>query len=69
MEIGAVFPQVEFPADALAVRDWAQAAEALGYRHIIAYDHVLGADPDRPGGWKGPYTYRDPFFSPFLLFS
>jgi probable F420-dependent oxidoreductase len=69
MEIGAVFPQIEFPADPAAVRDWAQAAEALGYRHVIAYDHVLGADPDRPGGWTGPYTHKDPFFSPFLLFS
>jgi probable F420-dependent oxidoreductase len=69
MEIGAVFPQTEFPADASAVRDWAQAAEALGYRHVMAYDHVLGADPDRPGGWNGPYTYQNPFFSPFLLFS
>jgi probable F420-dependent oxidoreductase len=69
LEIGAVFPQAEFPADAAAVRDWAQAAETLGYRHVMAYDHVLGADPNRPGGWNGPYTYQDPFFSPFLLFS
>jgi probable F420-dependent oxidoreductase len=69
MEIGAVFPQTEFPADASAVRDWAQTAASLGYRHVMAYDHVLGADPDRPGGWSGPYTYEDPFFSPFLLFS
>lgn len=69
MEFGAVFPQIEFPADPTAIRDWTQAAEALGYRHIIAYDHVLGADPNRPGGWRGPYTYEHPFFSPFLLFS
>ncbi|MDT8307120.1 MAG: LLM class F420-dependent oxidoreductase, partial [Anaerolineae bacterium] len=69
MEIGAVFPQAEFPPDVTAVRDWAHAAEALGYRHVLAYDHVLGADPQRPGGWTGPYTYQDPFFSPFLLFS
>jgi probable F420-dependent oxidoreductase len=69
MEIGAVFPQAEFPADPAAVRDWTQAAATLGYRHVMAYDHVLGADPNRPGGWNGPYTYEDPFFSPFLLFS
>jgi probable F420-dependent oxidoreductase len=36
---------------------------------VAAYDHVLGADPDRPGGWSGPYTYRHPFFEPFVLFS
>jgi probable F420-dependent oxidoreductase len=69
MQIGTVFPQAEFPADVAAVRDWVQAAAALGYRHVLAYDHVLGADPDRPGGWNGPYTYKDSFFSPFLLYS
>lgn len=69
MRIGVVFPQTEFPADPTAVRAYGQAVEALGYSHILAYDHVLGANPERPGGWHGPYTYRDPFFSPFLLFS
>ncbi len=69
MHIGVVFPQTEFPPDPAAIRAYGQAVEALGYSHILAYDHVLGANPDRPGGWQGPYTYRDPFFSPFLLFS
>ncbi|MBK9049538.1 MAG: LLM class F420-dependent oxidoreductase [Chloroflexi bacterium] len=69
MKIGVVFPQIEFPADAAAYRDYAQAAEALGYTHILAYDHILGANPDRPGGWSGPYTYQDPFHEPFTLFS
>lgn len=69
MKIGVVFPQTEFPADAAAYRDYAQAAEALGYTHILAYDHILGANPDRPGGWSGPYTYLDPFHEPFTLFS
>lgn len=69
MRLGVVFPQTEFPSDAAAVRDYAQAAEALGYEHIVAYDHVLGANPERPGGWRGPYTHRDPFLEPFVLFS
>ena len=56
MHIGAVFPQTEFPPDPGAVREYAQTAEALGYSHIVAYDHVLGANPDRPGGWSGLYT-------------
>lgn len=67
--IGVVFPQTEFDPDPAAIKDYAQAAEALGYTHVLAYDHVLGANPDRPGGWRGPYTYRDPFYSPFLLFT
>lgn len=69
MQIGIVFPQVEFPPDPLAIRDWTQAAEESGFSHVLAYDHVLGANPERPGGWQGPYDYEDPFYSPFLLFS
>lgn len=69
MKIGVVFPQIEFSPDPLAVRDYAQAVEELGYTHLHAYDHVLGANPDRPSGWAGPYTYKNPFFEPFVLFS
>ena len=69
MHIGLVYPQTEYPTDPAAVRDYAQTAEALGYSHVLAYDHVLGANPARPGGWSGPYTYRDPFMEPFLLFT
>jgi len=69
MQYGVVFPQTEFPSDPLAIRDFAQAAEDLGYHHLLAYDHLLGANPDRPGGWSGPYTYTDPFQEPLVLFS
>ena len=69
MKIGVVFPQTEFPPDSVQVRDYAQAVEELGFSHIHAYDHILGANPDRPGGWTGPYTFRTPFFEPFVLFS
>ncbi len=69
MQTGLVYPQIEYPTDPAAVRDYAQTAEALGFTHVLAYDHVLGANPDRPGGWTGPYTYRDPFMEPFVLFT
>lgn len=68
MNIGVVFPQVEIGSNPAAIRDYAQAVEAMGYTHILAFDHVLGANPDRPGGWKGPYTYRHAFHEPFVLF-
>jgi probable F420-dependent oxidoreductase len=68
VHIGVVFPQVEIGADPGAIRDYAQAVEAMGYTHILTFDHVLGANPDRPGGWKGPYTYRHSFREPFVLF-
>lgn len=69
MKIGVIYPQTEYGNDPMAIRDYAQTAEALGYTHIVAYDHVLGANPDRPGGWSGPYTYQTPFQEVFVLFS
>ena len=56
MKIGLVFPQTEYGNVPIAIRDYAQTAEALGYSHVVAYDHVLGANPDRPGGWEVQMT-------------
>jgi probable F420-dependent oxidoreductase len=69
MKIGVVFPQTEIGSDPAAIRDYAQTAEGLGYSHVLAYDHVLGANPNRPGGWDGPYTFQTPFHEVFVLFS
>jgi probable F420-dependent oxidoreductase len=69
MKIGLIFPQIEFPSDPIAIRDYVQAAEGMGFNHLLAYDHVLGANPERPGGWQGPYTYMNPFQEPLILFS
>jgi probable F420-dependent oxidoreductase len=69
MKIGAVFPTTEIGDDPLAVRDFAQTAEELGYSHLLTYDHVLGAvHADREPPLGGPYTERDPFHEPFVLF-
>jgi len=68
MKLGAVFPTTEIGDDPHAIRDWAQAAEALGYASIIAYDHVLGADPrDRKPPLTGPYTHEHAFHEPLAL--
>ncbi|MGL4648783.1 MAG: LLM class F420-dependent oxidoreductase [Caldilineaceae bacterium] len=69
MRIGIVYPQTEYPTDRAALRDFAHAARDLGFTHILAYDHVLGANPNRPDGWKGPYTYRESFHEPLVLFA
>ena len=69
MKIGLVFPQTEFGNDTVALRDYTQTAESLGFTHVLAYDHVLGANPNRPGGWNGPYTYQTAFHEVFALFS
>ena len=68
MKIGAVFPQTEIGSDPGGIRDYAQAVEALGFNHLLAFDHVVGADPDRPGGWDRPYDKNSMFHEPMVLF-
>ena len=67
MQIGVTFPQTEIGADPAVIRDYAQAAEGMGYRHLVAFDHVLGADSTHRPGWRG-YTHRQMFHEPFVLF-
>ena len=67
MQLGVVFPQTEIGADRGSVRAYAQAVEDLGYEHVLAYDHVLGADPDRHPGFSGPYTHRSMFHEIMVL--
>ena len=68
MQLGVVFPQTEIGADPTAIRAYVEAAERAGYGHLLAYDHVLGADPDRPGGFRGPYTHLTMFHEPMVLY-
>ena len=68
MRIGVVFPQTELGGDAGALRAYAEGVEALGYRHLLAYDHVLGADPEAHAPWRGPYTIATTFHEPFVMF-
>ncbi len=66
MRVGVVFPQTEIGVDPGGVADFARTAEDIGYHHLVAYDHVLGAVP-RGAGWLG-YTHRDLFHEPLVLF-
>ncbi len=68
MNIGVVFPQTEIGADRGAIRSYAQRVEELGFSHVLAYDHVLGADPAMHAGWSGPYDVHTTFHEPFVLF-
>lgn len=70
MEIGVTYPQIELRGDPSAVGGFGRAAEDLGFSHILAYDHVLGAvHADRIPPLAGPYTERDPFHDPFVMFA
>jgi probable F420-dependent oxidoreductase len=68
MRIGVVFPQTELGGDVGAVRAYGQGAQALGFQHLLAYDHVVGADPAVYPGWDGPYDLHTTFHEPFVMF-
>ena len=69
MKLGAVYPHQEIGSDPAVIRDWAQTAEGLGFSHIVAYDHVLGAaNCERETALYGPYDERDAFHEPMVLF-
>jgi probable F420-dependent oxidoreductase len=68
VRIGVVFPQTEIGADAGAVRAYAEHVEGLGFDHLLAYDHVVGADPTVHVGWDGPYDVRTTFHEPLVTF-
>ena len=67
MRIGVVFPQNEIGEDPNVVRDYAQTVEGLGYNHLLAYDHVLGANPASRPEWRG-YKHTDLFHEILVLF-
>lgn len=68
LSVGVTFPQNEIGNDPLVIRDYAQAVESMGYAFLLAYDHVLGANPERPGGWTGVYNHKNAFHEPFVLY-
>ncbi|MCA1647844.1 MAG: LLM class F420-dependent oxidoreductase [Chloroflexi bacterium] len=68
MQVGVVIPQIEIGSDPGGVRAYAQAVGGLGFKHLMAYDHVLGADSVGHPGWSGPYDVNSLFHEPFVLF-
>jgi probable F420-dependent oxidoreductase len=68
MQIGVTYPQTELPTDAGTVRNYVTAVEALGYQHVLIYDHVLGADPAVHGETSRPYTIDTTFHEPLVFF-
>lgn len=69
MKIGVIYPQTELQGDPEAVRRIGLATEELGYEHLVVYDHVLGASHDREPKLSGPYTEKQPFHDPFVMFA
>lgn len=69
MKIGVSYPVTEVAGDPDAIRKFVRAAEELGYTHVMTYDHVLKTPhEDREPKLTGPYTDKDSFHDPFVLF-
>ena len=68
IQFGAVLPHHEIGNDPAAIVAWARGVEQLGCTHVLLYDHVLGADPDRPGGFTGAYDKDVAFHEPLVTF-
>jgi probable F420-dependent oxidoreductase len=67
MRVGVIFPQTELGGDVGALRAYAEGVTALGFTHILAYDHVVGADLEAHQGWF-PYDVDTTFHEPFVMF-
>ena len=67
MKLGVSLPQTEIGGEPAAARDFVQNAEAIGYRHLAVYDHVVGVNPlSRPGGDEA-YSSEQLLHDPFVL--
>jgi probable F420-dependent oxidoreductase len=64
MQLNAFFPTRDIGTDPAKIRDWAQAAEDLGYAGIEVADHVFGATAR--DGWTPLYNESDPFHETFV---
>jgi probable F420-dependent oxidoreductase len=69
IQLGAFFPTRDMPADRVAIRDWAQAAEGMGFDYVEVSDHVLGADRKALPKFEGPYDVDDSFHETFTTLS
>lgn len=75
MRVGVVFSQADSGTDPGAIRAWVRDAEAAGFEHLLAYDHIIGASPERlgPGPFgpfpTPPYTSEHTFHEILTLFS
>jgi probable F420-dependent oxidoreductase len=67
LKTSVVFPQIEIGDDPILIRDFVQAVEVMAYDSLHVPDHVIGANPDRPGGIRGRYNYRSSHHEVFVL--
>ena len=67
LKSSVVFPQIEIGNDPNLIRDFLQAVEEMGYDCLHFPDMVIGANPDRPEGIRGRYTFKSAHHEIFVL--
>lgn len=68
MQLGVNIPMWDIGGDPAIVKDFAQAAEAVGYDYIGAADHVIGVNVASRPDWGDRNTSSDLFHDAFVLF-
>jgi probable F420-dependent oxidoreductase len=68
LDLGVVLPQTELGPGPEEPRTFVEAAEDFGYSHLLAFDHVLGAEHSGREPLGGPYTHESSFHEPLVLF-
>jgi len=68
MQVGVVFPQMELGEESRVIREFATSVEALGFDHILAYDHVIGPNPASRPGYDRPFSHESVMYDPLVLF-
>ncbi|MET0454609.1 MAG: LLM class F420-dependent oxidoreductase, partial [Mycobacterium sp.] len=64
---GVVLPQTALSSDVGELRRYALAVEEMGFTHVMAYDHVVGADPAVHSSQYG-YDVDTTFYEPLVTF-
>ena len=68
MQLGANLPVGDIGTGPVAVRDYAQAVEGLGFDYLLSPDHVLGKNPAAPDAGRRVGTTATAYHDPFVLF-
>ena len=67
MQLGTLLPLGDIGGAPAVVREYAEAAQSIGYDFVEAPDHVLGVNAASRPGWDRN-NYEDLFHDPFVLF-
>ncbi len=69
MRIGIAFPTTEIGTDPVVIRDFSQAIEGMGYKHLTCIDHVVQEVQESIEDWRSYYSLDNMFHEPLTLFS